>query len=50
MYQYLWNKLPGNWQVKLAITVVAAIIIFFLLMEVIFPWVSSLMPYNDVAV
>lgn len=24
--------------------------LFFLFMEVVFPWVSSLMPYNDVAV
>ncbi|AKC74784.1 Hypothetical protein Cp226_2099 [Corynebacterium pseudotuberculosis] len=24
--------------------------VFFLLMEVVFPWVSALMPYNDVAV
>lgn len=50
MYSYLWRKLPGTPPVKwlLAIAIVAAV--FFVLMNVVFPWVSALMPYNDVAV
>lgn len=35
-------------QVIIAVAVVVAV--FFLLMEVVFPWVSAIMPYNDVAV
>ena len=27
-----------------------AVGVFFLLMEVVFPWLSPMMPYNDVAV
>lgn len=50
MYQYLWNKLPGSWPIKLVITLIILAAIFMLLMEVVFPWVSSYMPYNDVAV
>lgn len=50
MYSYLWNVLPGPWPVKalLAIVIFAAVVL--LLMEVVFPWVSELMPYTDVTV
>ncbi|AKE42171.1 membrane protein [Corynebacterium kutscheri] len=50
MYGLLWRALPGPWLVKLIITLVLLTAIFFLLMEVIFPWVSAMMPYNDVSV
>lgn len=50
MYAALWRKLPGPPAVKWLITIVILVAVFFLLMEVVFPWVSSLMPYNDVAV
>ena len=48
MYRALWNLLPGPTAVKAALAI--AVGVFFLLMEVIFPWVSTIMPYNDVAV
>lgn len=50
MYAALWRKLPGNTWVKTLIALVTAVAVFFLLMEVVFPWVSAQMPYNDVAV
>ena len=43
----------GLYVASLATTVIVLIIlagVFLLLMEVVYPWVSSLMPYNDVAV
>lgn len=50
MYSYLWHKLPGTPLVKWLLTVVIVGAVVLLLMNVVFPWVSSLMPYNDVAV
>lgn len=50
MYLWFWRSLPGPWPVKMIITVVMAAAVFLLLMEVIFPWVSDLMPYSDVSV
>ncbi|APT85693.1 hypothetical protein [Corynebacterium aquilae] len=50
MYAFIWNHLPGPVIVKaiLALAILAAI--FYLLMAYVFPYVSTLMPYNDVAV
>ena len=50
MYGYLWRLIPGPFIVKLIVTLIVAVAVFFLLMEVVFPWVSTLMPYNDVSV
>ncbi|HHU66723.1 hypothetical protein [Corynebacterium sp.] len=50
MYGPLWRALPGPWPVKLLLVVALIVGVFLLLMEVVFPWVSTLMPYNDVAV
>ncbi|AZA08282.1 hypothetical protein [Corynebacterium pseudopelargi] len=50
MYAKLWQVLPGPKPVKALLAILIAIAVFFLLMQVVFPWVSSLMPYNDVAV
>lgn len=50
MYGWFWRCLPGPWPLKLTITTVVLILVFLLLMEVVFPWVSTLMPYNDVSV
>jgi len=36
--------------VKLLLLLILLAAVFLLLMEVAFPWVSTLMPYNDVAV
>lgn len=50
MYRALWNLLPGPTAVKTVLALALAVGVFFLLMEVIFPWVAAQMPYNDVAV
>lgn len=50
MYEALWRLLPGPPVVKWLLTAIILAGVFFLLMEVVFPWVSSMMPYNDVAV
>ncbi|MDK8824822.1 hypothetical protein [Corynebacterium striatum] len=50
MYRALWNLLPGHTVVKVILAIAIAVGVFFLLMEVVFPWVSTMMPYNDVAV
>lgn len=50
MYGWIWRHLPGPFLVKLLIVIALLVGIFFLLMEVIFPQISLLMPYNEVAV
>lgn len=50
MYRALWRILPGPTPVKLLLVLVLLTAVFFLLMEVVFPWVSTLMPYTDVVV
>lgn len=49
MYFLLWHYLPGPWPVKLLLVLALLVVVFLLLMDVVFPWVSTLMPYNDVA-
>ncbi len=50
MYAAFWRLLPGPWWVKLFITLVVLAAVFYLLMEVVFPALSPLMPWTDVAV
>lgn len=50
MYRALWRALPGPTPVKVLIVIALLAAVFFLLMDVVFPWLSPLMPYNDVAV
>ena len=50
MYRALCNLLPGPAPVKALLAIAFAIGVFFLLMEVVFPQISLVMPYNDVAV
>lgn len=49
MYTLLWHYLPGPRPVKALLALFLLVGVFFLLMEVIFPLASTLMPYNDVA-
>lgn len=50
MYGFIWRLLPGPTPVKTLLALVLLVAVFLLLMEVVFPYVSTLMPYNDVAV
>lgn len=49
MYGLLWRSLPGPRPVKVVLLLILLAAVFLLLMEVVFPAVSTLMPYNDVA-
>lgn len=50
MYLWLWRKLPGPTAAKTVLVVAVLVVVFLLLMEVVFPWVSAQMPYSDVFV
>lgn len=50
MYRAFWRMLPGPTWLKAIIVVALLVAVFFLLMQVVFPWVSSMMPYTDVVV
>mgnify|MGYP007125824403 CR=1 FL=1 len=50
MYGLLWRALPGPRPVKALLAIVLAVALVLLLMEVVFPWVSELLPYSDVTV
>ena len=49
MYAALWRKLPDPAPVKWLLTLILFTGLFSC-SEVVFPWVSSLMSYNEVAV
>lgn len=50
MYVYVWRLLPGPRPVRIGLAVVLVVVVFLLLMEVVFPWLSAHMPYSDVTV
>lgn len=50
MYAYLWRALPGPRPVKILLVIVLVTALVLLLMEVVFPWISTQMPYTDVTV
>ena len=50
MYAYLWRALPGPRWVRLLILIALLTVVFLVLMEVVFPWISAQMPYTDVTV
>lgn len=50
MYGWIWRHIPGPLLFRILTATAVAIGVFFLLMEVVFPWVETLMPYGDVSV
>ena len=40
MYSYLWNKLPDILWVRLLIVAVVAVALFFLFMDVVYPFID----------
>jgi hypothetical protein len=50
MYGWLWRHLPGPWPVRALLLAVAAGVVVGACFLWLFPWVSSLMPFNDVTV
>lgn len=50
MYGFIWRHLPGNWFVKLLISLVLIAVAVFLLMQYVFPVIAPYMPFNDATV
>ncbi|KGF18042.1 hypothetical protein ACLB3A_03625 [Corynebacterium freneyi] len=50
MYGPLWRALPGPAWLKAIIVLAVLVGLFFLLMNVVFPWVEAMVPWTDVAV
>lgn len=50
MYGFIFRHLPGPTFLKVVQALILLAAVFYLLMEVVFPWVSTMMPYSDVAV
>lgn len=50
MYAAFWRMLPGTWWVRLLIVIALLVGMFFLLMEVVFPWIGPMMPWTEVDV
>jgi hypothetical protein len=44
---WLWAKLPGNAFIKTVIATVLAVAIVVVLFEVVFPWISVRLPYQE---
>lgn len=50
MYAWLVRLIPGPRWLRALVVAAVVVAVFFLLMEVVFPWVSERMPYAEVAV
>ena len=50
MYGPLWRVLHGTAWMKAIIVLAVLVGLFFLLMNVVFPWVETMVPWTDVAV
>ena len=50
MYGPLWRVLPGPAWLKAIVVLLVLVGLFFLLMEVVFPWVETMTPWTDVSV
>lgn len=50
MYGPLWRALPGPAWLKAIIVLAVLVGLFFLLMNVVFPWVETVVPWTDVSV
>lgn len=50
MYEFIWRALPGNWFVKLLISLLLIAGVVFVLMQWVFPVIAPYMPFNDATV
>ena len=48
MYGWIWRRLPGPVAVRALEALALAIAVVALLMLVVFPWLSPLLPFSDV--
>lgn len=47
MYGWIWRMLPGTFPVKLLQAVVLVAAVVALLLFVVFPWISPMLPFNN---
>jgi hypothetical protein len=40
MYRFIWNKLPGNFELKLVVSQVVVGCVLFALFKIVFPWLE----------
>ncbi|WP_309130830.1 hypothetical protein [Brevibacterium sp.] len=50
MYGFIWRSLPGNWFVKLILSLILIAAVVYLLMQYVFPVVAPYMPFNNATV
>lgn len=50
MYGYLWRILPGPTPVKALLALLLFLLVVVVLFEWVFPWLTPLLPFNDVTV
>lgn len=50
MYAWIFRHLPGLMAVRIVLALALLVGMFFLLMDVVYPWLETLMPYSDVSV
>lgn len=47
MSSWIWNRLPGNAWVRSALVAIVLVALVAVLFEVVFPWVSPLLPFQE---
>lgn len=47
MYGWIWRRLPGATAVKTFEALLLLVTVVALLLFIVFPWVETLLPYND---
>ena len=47
IYPWIWRRLPGPRWARVTMIALMAAIVVLSLFEWVFPWVSSLLPYQD---
>ncbi|MBA3744802.1 hypothetical protein [Sporichthya sp.] len=50
MYVWMWRHLPGPWFVRLALSLMLALVAVYLLFEHAFPWLDPKLPFNQVEI
>ncbi|MDR1442405.1 MAG: hypothetical protein LBJ02_08485 [Bifidobacteriaceae bacterium] len=50
MYGWLWRHAPGPWWVRVFLFAAAAAAVLVICFTTFFPWVSPLLPFNNVTV
>lgn len=50
MYEFIWRILPGNWFVKLIISLILIAAVCYVLLEYVFPVIAPYMPFNDATI